>query len=220
MSDNSLFKRFTQQERINFLLTNRIPRRYATLLMGWFSHIRNPLVVWLSVKVWRLFADELNLTEAKKTQFDNLHDCFIRELKDGAREIDPDPNTVISPCDAIVGAHGDVNDTEIFQAKGFPYTLTDLVSDPHLVERYRFGRYVTLRLKSTMYHRFHAPCDLHVNKVVYISGDTWNVIPARAVLRGTVRCFKPEIQDLLEHSIARIAEGPAGKSNPPSYGGR
>ena len=28
-----------------------------------------------------------------------------------------------------------------------------------------------------MYHRFHAPIDCEVDKVTYISGDTWNVNP-------------------------------------------
>jgi phosphatidylserine decarboxylase len=28
-----------------------------------------------------------------------------------------------------------------------------------------------------MYHRFHAPHDLHVTGVTYFSGDTWNVNP-------------------------------------------
>ena len=28
-----------------------------------------------------------------------------------------------------------------------------------------------------MYHRFHAPCDVQLKHVTYISGDTWNVNP-------------------------------------------
>jgi phosphatidylserine decarboxylase len=36
---------------------------------------------------------------------------------------------------------------------------------------------VTLRLKSSMYHRFHAPHDGRLARVTYISGDTWNVNP-------------------------------------------
>ena len=36
---------------------------------------------------------------------------------------------------------------------------------------------MTLRLTSSMYHRFHAPCDCRVEQVNYISGDTWNVNP-------------------------------------------
>lgn len=145
--------------------------------MGWFSRIENPLVLKLSLAVWRLFADELNLQEAKKTRFTSLHDCFIRELKEGARPVEQDPAIIVSPCDAIVGAFGHVNGTELLQVKGFPYTLMDLLADPGLVERYRDGIFVTLRLKSTMYHRFHAPCDCRVSAVTYISGDTWNVNP-------------------------------------------
>ena len=49
--------RVLQQEDLNFLLTNRIPRRLLTRFMGWFSRIEQPLVRALSIGVWRLFAD-------------------------------------------------------------------------------------------------------------------------------------------------------------------
>ena len=165
-----------QQEDINFLLTNRIPRRFATRFIGWFSRIEQPLVRDLSIAAWRLFSD-LDLREARKTQFESLHDCFIRELKDGARPVARNSDIVVSPCDAIVGACGSIAGTTLFQAKGFPYTLEDLLCDRDLVETYRNGSYATLRLKSSMYHRFHAPHDGRIEQVRYISGDTWNVNP-------------------------------------------
>jgi phosphatidylserine decarboxylase len=165
-----------QQEDVNFLLTNRIPRRLATQFMGWFSRIEQPLVRDLSIAVWRVFSD-LDLGEAKKTRFESLHDCFIRELRDGARPIERGNDILVSPCDAIVGACGTIGGTTLFQAKGFPYTLEDLLGDRALVETYRNGSYATLRLKSSMYHRFHAPHDGCVEQVRYISGDTWNVNP-------------------------------------------
>ncbi len=40
------------------------------------------------------------LSEARKTQFDSMHDCFIRELKPGARVVNCDPQVLCSPCDA------------------------------------------------------------------------------------------------------------------------
>ena len=165
-----------QQEDLNFLLTNRIPRRLATQFMGWFSRIEQPLARDLSIAVWRVFSD-LDLGEAKKTRFESLHDCFIRELRDGARPIERCNDILVSPCDAIVGACGTIGGTTLFQAKGFPYTLEDLLGDQALVETYRNGSYATLRLKSSMYHRFHAPHDGCVEQVRYISGDTWNVNP-------------------------------------------
>jgi phosphatidylserine decarboxylase len=166
-----------QQEDLNFLLTNRVPRLALTRFMGWFSQIRNPVVRELSIGVWKLFA-ELDLSDARKQRFESLHDCFIRELKPGARSVDPDPSVLSSPCDAIVGACGPMQGVEVFQAKGFPYTLPELFGHTAPdAEAYRDGCFATLRLTSAMYHRFHAPHDCTVRRVTYLSGDTWNVNP-------------------------------------------
>jgi len=176
MTVKTLIASLTQQEDLNFLLTNRVPRAALTRFMGWFSKIEQPQVRDLSIACWRLFSD-LDLSEAKKNHFKSLHDCFTRELKPGLRPPDPDPAIVVSPCDGIVGAFGAIADTELFQVKGAPYSLLDLLGDPALVERHRNGRFITLRLTSSMYHRFHAPCDGRIEQVDFIHGDTWNVNP-------------------------------------------
>ena len=168
--------RLLQQEDLNFLLTNRVPRIALTRFMGWFSQIRQQLVRDLSIGAWKLFA-ELDLSDAKKQCFDSLHDCFTRELQPGARTVDADPGVLASPCDGIVGACGAVRGTEVFQAKGFPYRTEELFGDAALAEPYRDGCFVTLRLTSSMYHRFHAPADGRVLEVNHIAGDTWNVNP-------------------------------------------
>ena len=98
------------QEDLNFLLTNRIPRRLLTRFMGWFSKIEQPLVRDVSIRLWQLFSD-LDLSDSKKTRFRSMHDCFTRALREGARPIDPDPNIVVSPCDAIIGAFGRIEGT-------------------------------------------------------------------------------------------------------------
>jgi phosphatidylserine decarboxylase len=176
MTVRGLISALTQQEDLNFLLTNRIPRAALTRFMGWFSKIENPLVRDASIACWRMFSD-LDLREAKKTEFRSLHDCFTRELKPGLRKPDPDPSIVVSPSDGIIGAHGAIEDTELFQIKGAGYSLLDLLGDPKLVDAHRNGRFVTLRLTSSMYHRFHAPHDGRIEQVTFISGDTWNVNP-------------------------------------------
>src|SRR5207344_606929 len=51
-----------QQEDLNFLLTNRLPRMALTRFMGWFSKLSNPWVRDASIAVWRLFA-ELDLSD-------------------------------------------------------------------------------------------------------------------------------------------------------------
>jgi phosphatidylserine decarboxylase len=164
------------REDISFLLSNRIPHQLSNRLFGWFSQIKAPLLARASIAIWRLFAD-LDLSDARTQRFPSLHACFTRELKPGARPVDRDPRIITSPCDAIVGACGRINRNELIQAKGFPYTLQDLLIDPHLVELYCDGQYATLRLTPTMYHRFHAPYDCTIDKVTYVSGASWNVNP-------------------------------------------
>ena len=188
-----------RREDISFLLTNRIPHQLTNRLFGWFSQIEAPFLARASIAIWRRFAD-LDLSEARTQRFPSLHACFTRELKPGARPVDCDPYNLTSPCDAIIGACGRIDRNELIQAKGFPYTLQDLLIDPQLVELYHDGQYVTLRLTPSMYHRFHTPYDCTVDKVTYISGDTWNVNPIalnriaklfckneRAVIRMTLR---------------------------------
>ena len=186
MTPRSLIDRLGRQEDLNFLLTNRIPRRGLTLFVGWLSRIEHPWVCGACIALWRVFS-ELDLSEAKLSRFASLRECFTRELKDGARPIDMDTSVLSSPCDALVGACGRVTEGSVLQAKGFPYPLADLLGDPELVRYYRNGTYATLRLTSSMYHRFHAPYDCRVEGVNYISGDTWNVNPI--ALRRIERLF-------------------------------
>jgi phosphatidylserine decarboxylase len=180
MKMKQLIQRITTQEDLNFLLTNRIPRITLTRFIGWWSQIKNPIIRDFSIGVWKLFSD-LDLSEARKSKFDSMHDCFIRELIPGARTIDMRDHILSSPCDAIVGECGAIDHTQVFQAKGFPYSLSSLMGftprTGELVESIKNGTYVTLRLTSSMYHRFHAPANATLTHVTHIAGDTWNVNP-------------------------------------------
>jgi phosphatidylserine decarboxylase len=176
MTLRSIVTRITQWEDLNFLVTNRLPRRWATYFIGWLSRREHPLVRGACIAVWRFFTGA-DLSDAKSTAFKSLHDCFVRELKEGARRVDPHPGVIVGPCDGIVGAVGPVVAGQALQIKGFPYALLDLLGEAALVQNYQRGSYVTLRLSSGMYHRFHAPHDCRVEQVTYVSGDTWNVNP-------------------------------------------
>ena len=96
-----------------------------------------------------------------------------------------------------MGACGRVVDGQLYQAKGFLYSIGELFGPTQDPSPFENGWYVTLRLTSAMYHRFHAPHDAVLEHVTHLSGDTWNVNPIalqrierlfcrneRAVLRG------------------------------------
>lgn len=216
MTIRSTLMKILQQDGLNFLLTNGFPRRLATSWMGRLSRIENPLFCAVSLWVWRVFTD-LDLEDAREGRFRSIRECFTRRLKEGARPIDADPAILASPCDAIVGSSGMVGGTSVFQIKGMPYTLEDLFVDVSDAETFRDGCYVTLRLTSAMYHRFHAPHDCRVTSVTHIFGDTWNVNPVtlrrvarlfckneRAVIRTTLPGTMPERYPVTLVAVAAV----------------
>jgi phosphatidylserine decarboxylase len=165
-----------QHDDVNFFLTNRIPSRLATRAAGWFTRIEQPWVRDASIAVWRAVAGDVDLADARKTRFDSLHDCFVRELREGARPIDTDPGTLVSPCDGQVVACGRIDAGTLIQAKRLTYGLDELLAGAP-TDGLADGVYVTLRLTSGMYHRFHAPADLVAREVRYVPGELWNVNP-------------------------------------------
>src|SRR5436309_2017676 len=77
--------------------------------------------------------------------------------------------------------------------------------DPVLV-----GSHITTALQSIVARNVR-PVDTVVVSVTQIhGGEAYNVIPERAVLRGTVRCFSKASMNLVEERMRRIAEGVAG----------
>src|SRR5215475_14900278 len=124
-----MIARLFQQEDLNFLLTNRIPRRTATRLLGWLSRLESPLFVGAALRIWKIFSPDLDLSEARTARFRSLRECFIRELAPGARPIAADPGVIVSPCDAEVGACGRIDDEVVIQAKGLSYALEELLGD-------------------------------------------------------------------------------------------
>ena len=71
--------------------------------------------------------------------------------------------------------------------EGAPNSNQELFGPGQDRSAFQEGIYVTLRLTSSLYHRFHAPHDCVVDHVTYLSGDTWNVNPI--VLTRVERLF-------------------------------
>lgn len=60
----------------------------------------------------------------------------------------------------------------------------------------------------TIVSRNTDPLDqLVISVTQFHAGDTWNVIPQQALLRGTVRTFRREVQDAAEAALGRVLQG-------------
>ncbi len=79
---------------------------------------------------------------------------------------------------------------------------------PHQgVDTILVGTQIIQALQTVVARNLH-PCDAGVVSVTqFHAGDAWNVIPEDAVLRGTIRTFKPAVQQLVEKRIQEICTG-------------
>ena len=180
--------------------------------MGWFSKIENPLVRDASIACWRLFSDLDLSAKPRKTDFKSLHDCFTRELKPGLRPLDPDPSIVASPSDAIVGAHSARSPTPNCSRSRAPTIRCSTCSAiPNWWTPTATAASSRLRLTSSMYHRFHAPADCRIERVTFISGDTWNVNPI--ALKRVERLFCKNERAVIRTRLGsgEVADAGAGR---------
>ena len=176
MTIRKIFDALAANERLNFALTNRLPRRAVSRLMGRVATAENRLVSAPAIAAFRFFCAP-DLSEARKSEFRSLRDCFIRELAPGRRPVDRRPDTLVSPSDGIVVAAGTVASGQMLQVKGSTYPLAELLRDARGAAALEGGSYATLRLTAGMYHRFHAPQDGRLAEVAHVPGDAWNVNP-------------------------------------------
>lgn len=69
------------------------------------------------------------------------------------------------------------------------------------------GSALVQALQTVVARNLH-PCEAAVVSVTqFHAGEAWNILPETAVLRGTLRTFKPEIQAAVEAAIERLCAG-------------
>jgi len=113
--------------------------------------------------------------------FATFNDFFIRELKDGARPVDPAPNTIVSPADGTLSQAGTLRGNRLLQAKGSDYTLEELLAaDLDNAREFDGGEFATIYLAPYNYHRVHAPAAGELVAAHYVPGDLFSVNSATA----------------------------------------
>ncbi len=97
--------------------------------------------------------NQIDLMEAEDREYDSFNDFFTRHLKEGARVIEMDPKSLISPCDSRLSVFP-IDHTSVFRIKDSHYTVASLLQDETLRERYEGGVCAIFRLTVSDYHRY------------------------------------------------------------------
>lgn len=155
------------------LLTELTARKSVSKLAGRVAKSKfSKLFIPHFAKVYNI-----NLEEAEKKwqEYPTLNAFFTRRLKDGLRIIDPHPDTLISPVDALITGVGTIEQGTILNVKGQTYTLKEMLEDEEQEKVYLNGHYAVLYLSPTDYHRIHSPIAGEIIKHVHKSGTYYPV---------------------------------------------
>ncbi|MEX0618156.1 MAG: archaetidylserine decarboxylase [Pseudohongiellaceae bacterium] len=160
-----------------------VPQHAFSRLAGWFAESR---VTWLKKALIHTFIMfyKVDMSEAKQEDPDDyacFNDFFTRELKSGARPIADEENGIISPADGWFGQCGELDGTQLLQAKGMHYSTLELLGgDRTDAARFDGGSFVTVYLSPRDYHRVHMPMGGTLTRMRYIPGKLFSVNQATA----------------------------------------
>lgn len=154
-----------------------VPKNAVSGWMGALARLRLPGPLLRAALRWYIWKYGVNLAEAERPlhAYTSLVDFFTRELKAGARPVDPDPTSVVSPADGKVYACGVVTDDRIPQSESQHFSANELIARRHDCEGWS---YAVVYLSPRDYHRVHSPVAGTVRAFQYVPGALWPVFPA------------------------------------------
>ena len=164
--------------RLFVLMQYLLPKYWLTALVYRLARVEVPAVKNALIHGFlRLY--DVNLDEVRARvpdDFRTFNDFFIRELREGARPVDPAHRAIVSPADGTVSQAGTLRGNRILQAKGIDYTVEDLLAaDLDTARGFAGGAFVTIYLAPYNYHRVHAPVDGELVAAHYVPGDLFSV---------------------------------------------
>jgi phosphatidylserine decarboxylase len=162
-----------------FLLMQRLlPQHLLMALVGRVAGIRVRVIKDFLIRTFVSFydVDTAECARAVPEGFRDFNDFFTRELLEGARPVDGEPASLVSPVDGILSAAGRIDGNSLLQAKGIHYTLEDLLAtDLDQAAQFREGSFATMYLAPFNYHRVHSPLSGRLTAARYVPGHLYSV---------------------------------------------
>lgn len=153
-----------------------IKKKIFSKIYGYFCDSRRSLK-----KVHSFIEDfDIDMSQYEKSldEFESFNDFFTRRLKDEARTLDKNADSLISPGEGRLLAFENIDLNKLVQVKGFTYSLNKLINNSKVAEKFSGGICLILRLCPTDYHRFHFVDDGVCEETIKIAGDYYSVNPA------------------------------------------
>jgi phosphatidylserine decarboxylase len=173
---------------------------------------------WFKAALIRWFAKQyrVDLNEAREADlsaYSSFNAFFTRALRDGAREIDPRREAIVSPADGRLTQFAEITGDRIVQAKGFDYSLSELLGETSDIDGLIGGLTATIYLAPHNYHRVHAPFAGRLVSMQYIAGRRFSVNASTASWIDRLYCRNERLVCWFESDLGRYAAVLVGALN-------
>jgi phosphatidylserine decarboxylase len=160
-------------------------------------------------------AYQIPLAEAEHAvdHYPTLNAFFTRRLKPGARLIDGEASTIVSPVDAQITAKGVIADGLMLQVKGQTYTIDELLDGSERAEKYKRGYFFVLYLSPRDYHRIHVPVTGTIVEKQPIAGRVYPVNHMAMTNVPQVLSRNYRIASYIKHDNGEVAVVKVGALN-------
>ena len=176
--------RFTYENPVGrFFLWLLVRRAIFSLIYGWRMNQRASGRFILPFVV-RYYIDVDDFTKSALS-FRTFNQFFSRAIKPERRPIAGGDNVAVLPADGRHLVFPDVDAADGFYVKGQKFSLSELLGDAGLAEKFAGGAMAISRLAPVDYHRFHFPCAGVPDDARLINGWLYSVSPI--ALRRNVR---------------------------------
>ena len=162
-------------KKLYLLFLILLPKNTLSRIIGFFANksFSKAFIPWFAKRY------KINLEEAEKEigEYPTLNQFFTRHLKSGRRPIAGagDEKILISPVDGKIAQYGNIVEGKLIQAKGKTYTLSELIGNEEEASLYKEGKFMTIYLAPTDYHRMHHYADGKITGYRYIPGKLFPV---------------------------------------------
>lgn len=141
-------------------------------LGGWFLSTKASCVLIDSF----IRKNSIDMTQFEDTAYKSYNDFFTRKIKDGVREIDYEPQHLISPCDSKLTVLP-IDNNCVLTIKNTRYTVASLLRDKKLAKKFEGGQALIFRLCVDDYHRYCYLADGIKSRNRFIPGVLHTVNP-------------------------------------------
>lgn len=121
--------------------------------------------------------NHIDMSDFAPREYVSFNDFFTRPLRENARPVDGNPDTLTAPCDSKLSVYP-ITETAKFRIKGVDYTVEELLRSHSLAQKFEGGTLLLFRLTVGDYHRYAYIDDGYVGHNVRIPGIYHTVNPA------------------------------------------